>query len=175
MLIEDGPSQALEDLTHIRITAIVKSDDRVSYDAPRQDSAASSQTITRKVEDETFRWIKRHESSVYASSTELVRDDSAEGGAMEEVATQLRDRSESVGTGVSFAMPWLDFTCRVGDRVTGLRGRDIELPTKPGDEPSFPMISRVTYDFRAQRTDLYVQPSRPRADSMGGRAFDGVI
>ena len=175
VVIEDGPPQALKDLTHVRITAIVQSDDRVTYDAPKQDSAASSQTITRRAEDDTFRWIKRHESSAYGSTTELVRDDAAAGGPMEEAAGKLRKRSESQELGVGFSMPWLDFTCRVGDRVTGLRGRDIELPTKPGDEPYFPMISRVTYDFRAQRTDLDVRPTKPRADAMRGHALDGVI
>ena len=39
LLIEDGPSQELKDLTHVRITAIVKSDSRVTYDAPKQDSS----------------------------------------------------------------------------------------------------------------------------------------
>jgi len=37
VLIEDGPPQALEDLTHVRITAIVKSDERVTYEAEKQD------------------------------------------------------------------------------------------------------------------------------------------
>ena len=38
VLIEDGPSQELKALTHVRITAIVKSDDRVTCDAAKQDS-----------------------------------------------------------------------------------------------------------------------------------------
>jgi len=148
----------LKDLTHVRITAIVQSDDRVTCDAPRQDTAASSQTITRTLRSKRFRWVKRHSSSAYASGdTQLVRDDSESGGPMDEAASELRDRSESLGSGVSFTVPWLDFTCRVGDRVTGLSGRDIELPTKPGEHPCFPMVSRVTYDFRAQDTAVWLR------------------
>ena len=41
VVIEDGPPQALMDLTHVRITAIVQSDDRVTCDAPKQNSAES--------------------------------------------------------------------------------------------------------------------------------------
>jgi len=163
VVIEDGPPQALKDLTHVRITATVQSDDRVIYDAPKQDSAASSRTITRTARKTTFRWVKRDSSSAYSDEgTGEIRNDAAAGGAMEEVAAKLRERSESVGTGVSLAMPWLDFTCRAGDRVTGLRGRDIELPTRPGEEPSFPIVSRVTYDFRAQRTGLWLRSSSKR-------------
>jgi len=162
VVIEDGPPQALMDLTHVRITAIVQSDDRVTCDAPKQDSAASSQSITRTARKTKFRWVKRHSSSAYASGTEVVRDDSDENGPMQEAASKLRGRTESMGSGVSFTIPWLDFTCRVGDRVTGLSGRDIELPTKPGDEPSFPMVSRVTYDFRAQRSGLWLRSARKR-------------
>ena len=78
---------------------------------------------------------------------------------MEEAAAKLRERTESMGSGVSFTMPWLEFTYRVGDRIMGLSGRDVELPTKPGDEPSFPMIARVTYDFRGQQTALWLRPA----------------
>ena len=78
---------------------------------------------------------------------------------MEKTASKLREHSESMGSGVSFTIPWMEFTYRVGDRVTGLSGRDIELPTKPGDEPSFPMIEEVTYDFEAQETNLHLRTS----------------
>jgi hypothetical protein len=43
--IEGGPPLALEEITNVRITAIVKSDVRVVYDAPREETAGSSQTI----------------------------------------------------------------------------------------------------------------------------------
>jgi hypothetical protein len=44
--IEGGAAQALEDITDVRITAIVKSDMRVVYDAPREETTGPSQRIT---------------------------------------------------------------------------------------------------------------------------------
>ena len=162
-LIEDGPSQELKDITHVHITATVKSDDRVSYEAAKQESAASSQSITHTVKKKSFRWVKRHSSSAYSDEgTGVVRNDAAGDGPMEKTASKLREHSESMGSGVSFTIPWMEFSYRVGDRVTGLSGRDIELPTKPGEEPSFPMVARVTYDFRGQRTGLWLRSALKR-------------
>jgi hypothetical protein len=159
--IENGPSQALQDITHVRITAIVKSDVRVVYDAPREETAGSSQGIIKTARDEEFRWVKRHSSSVYAGEgTGVVRDDAALHGPMEKGAAKLREKTEAFGQGLSLSVPWVDFTYHAGDRVSDLDGRGIAFSAKPGDDPSYPKINRVTYDFRGQQTVLDLRPAR---------------
>jgi len=155
VLIEDGPPQALKDLTEVRITVIVQSDERVTYEAPKQDTAASSQTITKRASDETCRWVKRHSSSGYSSGeTKLVRDDSEAGGPMEKAAAQFRARTEPMWSGVSFTIPWVDVTYRVGDRLSGITGRGMDFPLVGEDKSCLPMAGWVVYDFRAQETRL---------------------
>ncbi|KPJ53316.1 MAG: hypothetical protein AMS16_05385, partial [Planctomycetes bacterium DG_58] len=160
VVIEDGPSQALKDLTHVRITAIVQSDERVTYDAPRQDSAGSSQTITDTTDDDSCRWVKRHSSSAYSGDgTGIIRDDGEESGPMAKLAATVRSDTEPMWSGVSFTIPWVDVTYRIGDRIREMSGRDTSFPAKAADESLFPIVRRVSYDFRAQETRLALQPA----------------
>jgi len=158
--VEDEQATCLKDITAVRITAIVKSDDRVTYEAERDDSAGSSLTITKTVRKNTFRWVKRHSSSAYGEEgTGVLRDDGTTDGPMEELASRLRKDGEPLTTAVSFTIPWVEFTYRVGDRVNGLTGRDIELRALGGDEASYPIVEEVSYDFDAQETSLGLRTS----------------
>jgi len=163
VLIEDGPPQALKYLTEVRITAIVQSDKRVTYEAPKQDTAASSQTITDTIRKKTFRWVQRHSSSAYSNEgTGVIRNDAAADGSMAELASKLRKHTEPMGQGVSLTIPWLDFSYRLGERVSEISGRGVGLASRAGEEPSFPTIGQVTYDFRSQRTGLWLRPPARR-------------
>ena len=92
----------------------------------------------------------------------LVRDDAKEDGPMQRAAVKLRKRSEPLGSGVSLTIPWLDFSYRLGERVSEISGRGVAFPSTAGEEPSFPTIGQVTYDFRSQRTGLWLRPPARR-------------
>jgi len=158
---ETGGMLGLKDITDVRITAVVKSDERVVYEAERQDSAGSTQTVTKTVRKDTFRWVNRHSSSGYAGEgAGVVLNDSAEGGPMEATAAQLRQKTEAKTQRVSMTLPWVDLTYRVGDRVSEIDGRNIAFPSKPGDDPSYPKIGRLAYDFHGQRTEIQLRRGR---------------
>jgi len=164
LAIEDGPPQALNDITHLRITAIVKSDGRVAYEAGKQESSGSSQTITRTVRDDSYRWVKRDASSVFATGeTETVRNDACEGGPMAAEATTLRRESESLGSALLITVPWIGFGFHLGDRIPVISGRDINLSGVGGEEPVSAMVEFVTYDFSAQETVLQLRRGTPFA------------
>jgi hypothetical protein len=73
---------------------------------------------------------------------------------------QRPEKTEASGQGVSFSLPWVDFTYCVGDRVTGLDGRGIGFSAKPGEDPSYPKVAQVIYDFGGQQTVLHLMPAR---------------
>jgi hypothetical protein len=151
---DDGRSVALKDLSAVRVTAIVKSDSRVSCDAERRESAGSTQTIVETERDPRCRWVKRHSSSAYAEEgTGVVRDDSEVGGTMEELAKRARETGERQGRSVRVSIPWVDLSLRVGDRIEGIDGRGLAFEAA-GDEPGSPSIDRVTYDFEGQSTGI---------------------
>lgn len=153
--VDNDQTVALKDVSGVRITAIVKSDERVVYDAPRQDSAGSTQTITRTLRNGSFRWIKRYALSAYASEqTAVVRNDAEDGGPMEQLASKLREHVAPMNQRASLSMPWVDCSYRVGDRISGVAGRDLGFRAQPGDPPVYPAIERVTYDFAKQETEL---------------------
>ena len=72
LVTDDGRSVTLMDVSAVRVTAIVKSDDRVAYDAERRESAGSTAVISKLRRDEACRWVKRHSSSLYADRKSVV-------------------------------------------------------------------------------------------------------
>jgi len=160
--IEGGPDQALEDITGVRITAIVKSDERVAYELSRDESAGSSLTISQTVRDREYRWVKRDTSSAYASEgTGVERNDACSGGPMAAEAEKYEADAKPVGTHFWVSLPWVDLTYRVGDRIGGLDGRGIDLPKQDGEDPISPVVEFATYDFSAQRTRLQLRIGNP--------------
>jgi len=148
--VADGVSLALTELDSVRVTAIVKSDDRVAYDAERQSSAGASADIRRVARDEGCRHVTRHSSSAYHDEgTGLLRDDSGSDGPMEKLARRLRDEGEGQGREVSLSLPWVDVSLRVGDRLGDVSGRGLSF----GDAGA-PTVARIGYDFEAQSTQL---------------------
>ena len=155
LVADDGTTVALKDVTHVRLTAIVKSDERVAYDAERQETAGSTQTISEVASDPRCRWVTRHSSSAYAGEgTGVVRDDAEPGGTMEELAKRARETAECQGRSVRVSIPWVDLSLRVGERIDGIDGRDLPLEVAGPDAPGHPSIDRVTYDFEGQSTGI---------------------
>ncbi|HUV40082.1 MAG TPA: hypothetical protein VMY39_10730 [Planctomycetota bacterium] len=162
LLVDDGSLVALKDLTAVRITAIVQSDERVSFLASRQDTSGSTQTITNTRRDRTFRRVTRHASSTYADEgTGVLRDDADEAGPMEKLADRLRKTRQPLMNAVSMTLPWPEFRYRLGERLTEVGGREIALGTGAEDEPAWPVVERITHDFTVQRTGLGLRVRGP--------------
>jgi hypothetical protein len=159
--VDDGRTVALKDLTDVRITAVVKSDERVVYDAPREETAGSSVTMTETVRDGEYRRVKRDSSSAYwGDGTGVIRNDATDDGPMKEAVARLREKTEARRDGLSVTVPWVDVSYRVGERVSDIEGRSMAFASKPGDDPSYPKIGRVAYDFSGQRTEIQLRPAR---------------
>ena len=55
---------------------------------------------------------------------------------MEQFAERLRTEREPLMSGISAALPWLDWTYHLGERLGLLAGRDISLRTGADGNPS---------------------------------------
>jgi len=155
LIVDDGATVALEDLTAVRITATIQSDDCVVYEAEKQTSAGSTQTVSATRRDGRFRWVKRDTSSGYAEDgTGTVRNDADTNGPMERFAERLRTAREPLMSGISASLPWLDWTYHLGERLGLLAGPDISLRTGPDDDPAYPVIEEISYELVAQNTVL---------------------
>ena len=155
LVTDDGTTLALIDVSAVRVTAIVQSDERVAYDAEREESAGSSQTVTETIQSGRFRRVSRDSSSAYAGEgTGLLRDDGADDGPMRSLAANLREGAEPLDKRVSASVPWVDLSLRAGERVEGIDGRGLSLGGAGESAACRPLLEAVTYDFVGQRTDL---------------------
>ena len=108
--------------------------------------------------------MERHSSSLFASEgTGTIRNDAGEEGPMAQMAVRAREEGESLMPEVGFSLPWVEVSYHVGDCVRDLDGRSTTLFCKPGEEPRYPMVRRVSYDFRSQHTNLEMMMSRPKS------------
>ena len=159
LIVDDGATVALEDLTAVRITATIPSDDRVVHEAEKEDASGSSQTTEKTVRKRRFRWLKRDSSSAYAAEgTGVLRNDAAADGPMENAATELREQKSSLGSGIRATIPWLAWNCHLGERICEIDGRDAEMPGCTGEDTRYPHIRAIWFDFHVQVTQLALVP-----------------
>jgi hypothetical protein len=153
--LEDAQSVALEEITDVRVTAIVQCDERVTHEAEKSETSGSTLTFTQTLRRSDFRKVVRDASSVFSpDGTGTIRDDAADDGPMEKAAKLLRTDREPQGLHVRCGIPWIDLTCRPGDRVERMAGRDVGMGAAAGEEQAFPAIVGVRFDFRSQGTVL---------------------
>jgi len=76
-------------------------------------------------------------------------------------AEALRQKSKPPSTEVFVAIPWMEFSYRVGDRISKIDGRDIQLPRYPDLKDQLPVVEFVTFDFDAQRTAMQLRVGLP--------------
>jgi hypothetical protein len=59
---------------------------------------------------------------------------------------------------VSFSIPWLEFRYHLGDRLSGVDGREIAMPGETGEVTTYPQIAAMSFDFLGQRTHYVLRP-----------------
>jgi hypothetical protein len=116
------------------------------------------------VTEDGFHWRYRDESSIYSpDGTGVLEDDSADGSAMQKQAEALREEHEGTDISTKLSIPWIDLTWRPGVRVSRLAGREVDFRAAGGENPGYPTVTEVLWDFAGQRTTLTLaNATRPR-------------
>ena len=150
---DDRSVVALDRFTAVRLTAVVRSDERPAVTTPRMDGSLTELVLERTVTDESCRRCVRDAGSLYAADgTGAILDDAAEDGPLQRRAEALRQRHQGLGVSARLVIPWIDLTWRPGTRVPGIAGRDVDFGTVGGETPDYPLVTDVVWDLARQTT-----------------------
>jgi len=157
---------ALNTIVGVKITAIIRRDDRLLGEADQGTDAAADRVLAATVYDDGYRYVYRDSTSEFASgSDETLLDMEAQADAY---AAKLRDGAENASFSASFVIPWIHMGFRMNDRIVsideppdvGVAGRDISLQTNRGDDAAYPRIVRIAWDFEAGQTVINTTDDR---------------
>lgn len=140
----------------LRLTVRFKGD--LGIDASAEPRVSSPlRFVTRRRIDARDHWLKQiaHESSVYNTTGKpiIVRDDTAKARAH---AESLRFANEFPAVAGSVSIPWINHSIGVGDLISRINGRDVDLNTAAagpvGEGPRYPAVVSVSYTCQNPQT-----------------------
>ena len=148
----------------VRMTGTIEGDERIRIEPPASRSTTGILTVNTEVLylPGRFRFASRIGTTnvladVNPSGTHDERDDTA---AAETLAEQVaRQRQERRIEGLP-AIPWIDTEFAIGDRIAGVRGRELRFSTTAGLSGRFPAIIGKRYRFRNGRYDTVLELER---------------
>jgi hypothetical protein len=164
----------LNDITGVKVTAMVRGDYRAEGHVDRVTAAASTFRIESSKIDDTFRRVFRHETSDYAAAgattTVTVIDTSAD---LAVIALKQQAMSEGLAISCSLITPWITFSYLLGGRVTRIGSEDITagrnislIATRVAKgsqtQPDYPRIVAVNFDAERQQTEVNLADERER-------------
>jgi hypothetical protein len=125
----------------VRVTAVIASDDRlIGTVQPHALYSPTKQVNAFVVRNpKGFQLISRdHATTVLPSTSDSAgRDDTA---AIQVMAERLGQMNQDRRVSVSPAIPWLETSYQIGDRVTEIRGRHVQFATRLGVEDCWPAV-----------------------------------
>jgi len=160
----------------LRLTTVIESDFGLDAVAEKRAASPSPFTISRRVEArDVYRRSVVHPSSPFyddsdpdaldLNANQIVRDDSAKALTK---AAQIRSSREFPPIAAAVAIPRLDFSLQIGDRVSRINGREVSLQVNAGSEagesPSYPFVTARTLDLAGDRQTTTLQLSDRRME-----------
>jgi hypothetical protein len=163
----DMPPEELNDAgtsARMRITGTVRGDSRIEGIAEREDFAVNRQTFTMIIEaGDKFVFRKRATSGAYSSVLNVGSNASAEQDDTTDIETyaeEIRDKNHHAEVDAEFRLPGWHLEYKIGDLITKIAGREINLDAAGSDspEPRYPQIveRRFEYDLKGPFTVLIV-------------------
>jgi hypothetical protein len=137
----------------VRITGTVRGDKRIEGVAERETFAANRQTYTLLVDvGDKFVYRQRAESGTYASvlnagsNAAAEQDDTTD---IETYAEELRDKNHHAEVDAEFRLPGWHTEYKIGDLITKIAGREINLDAAGEDSPEsrYPQIVERRYEY----------------------------
>jgi len=165
---------APNEITDVKVCAIVRSDYRCASTATRGDDAAARHTIEAVVHDNTFREVWRDTTSEYSGDgTGRILDPSDD---MDALSEKVQESVQNAACSASFVIPWIDAGFHLNDRIDGLDepqgttnadgddvlGRGISFQTNRAADSTreYPRVVAVRWDYAGQQTEVLLTDTR---------------
>lgn len=149
----------------VRVTGVIASDERLVHETdPQQVRSPTVHVNARIVEDARgYRFVWRTGTTdvlagVNPDATDIEQDDR---DAIGQFAERLVEAAQDRRVGAAPVIPWLAETFALGDRVGGVRGRDIGFETTVGATQRLPAVvgKRVRLGAAGYETELVLERS----------------
>lgn len=153
----------------LRITCTVKFDERVRAIATRNSGHPQSGVVEMVLDcSDQFHDRQRVASGPFASQLTGDADTVDDSDAIQAFAAKVRSQREAVAVQSTFAVLGIAPEYQIGDIITKINGREIELRRMPSEEGArYLQIVSITYDVPNQRTILQAMPYDTWAPSGG--------
>lgn len=162
---------------YLRLTTVIQADATIEAAAPHRPASPMANEIRRRIDaKDHFRKDIVHTSSAYFSQVDpsvpkdrdgnlLVRDDTQ---AAQDFAAQMRAAHEFPPVPMTIQIPGITLAYQIGDRVSRISGRDVDLTTNAGAEqgesPSYPFIVGLSWSFEGDHQMTVLQLSDRRME-----------
>jgi hypothetical protein len=143
------PNQADATKFFLRLTTTIRADKDMGISAGRRAASPLTDEVGR-VLDARDRWVKQiqHSSSHLntSGSNQTVKDDTDDATHYAEAYRKATELGRVAG---SFTVPRISGAYRIGDKIAGLRGRNIDLTENAGaplgEAPIYPVVVGLAY------------------------------
>lgn len=148
----------------VRVTATIQCDKRLTRTEKTNGSFAQERIPFALVLPQAFNKRKVHETSTYYDQVKAKTLDSAEvddTAKLRKFVSRLADSMDAAECAGILTLHGLDYTYQLGQVVTSISGRDINMTTAAG---KWPVIVGIIYDVPGQTTTLILDSYRDAID-----------
>jgi hypothetical protein len=138
------------DQARVRITGTIFGDSRIQYHATKQDWAVNGRTVQQVVKrPDKFQKRWRQATGDYASVLTGPHDEKDDSDEIEDFATKLRDQNHYAEVDCEFRLPGWHLEYKIGDLISKIEGREINLDAAPANAPDyrFPQIVERRFEM----------------------------
>lgn len=146
----------------LRITASVYLDDRIEhieYRDPQSIQPLEAQHVIEAADN--FKFAQVSSASKFYQSSTYIAAEVDDTDRIREFAKRLRKTWDQADVSANAVIPWLDFhEYSIGDAITFISGRDIQLSTGSIDGDRFPQVVGINYDCQRHKRTLALEVFR---------------
>lgn len=146
----------------LRITASVYSDSRLKYVAERSENSIQPLVSDHVIDArDKFKFAAVSEASKFYGSSSYESTEIDDTLRIKEFAERLRKTWNQADVSSNVTIPWLDLhNYSIGDVITFVSGRDIQLSTGSVDGDKFPQVVGIHYDCQRHKRTLALEVFR---------------
>jgi hypothetical protein len=149
---EDVPEElhSAASLARVRITGTIFGDARIQYRATKEDWAVNGRTVQQVIKrPEKFQKRWRQATGTYASVLTGPADEKDDSTEIETFAKKLRDQNHYAEVDCEFRLPGWHLEYKIGDLISKIEGREINLDGAPSNAPDyrFPQIVERRFEM----------------------------
>ena len=150
-----SPPQELYDAgsnARVRVTGTIFGDGRIGYLAEKQTFAVNGRRVLQVINrPDKFQKRWRQSSGTYASVLTGAVDEKDDSTEIQDFAEKLRDQNHYAEVDCEFRLPGWHLEYKIGDLISKIEGREINLDAAPASAPvyRFPQIVERRFEMSA--------------------------